>query len=163
VIEDFYRGSNNPAFVQAILQKEPATSEQLFWEADVYIITDERAQDLIGGAKHVPPAPWRDTNQQLDKRWEKRPREEDIPLGHLLLEPAVRLVEGYKHWMRSSIPSARITRTCSTPYGTAEISKTPLGTANHSSHCHLPCLEESLASLGNLSSRKGERCTFPAC
>jgi hypothetical protein len=43
VIEDFYRGSNDPTFVQAILQKAPATSEQLFREADVYITTDERA------------------------------------------------------------------------------------------------------------------------
>jgi hypothetical protein len=40
VIEDFYRGSNNPAFVRAILQKEPATSEQLFREADIYITAE---------------------------------------------------------------------------------------------------------------------------
>jgi hypothetical protein len=37
---------------------------------------DERAQDLIGGAKSAPPAPQRDANQQPDRRWEKRPREE---------------------------------------------------------------------------------------
>jgi hypothetical protein len=43
VIEDFYRGSNDSAFVRAILQKVPATSEQLFREADLYITTDERA------------------------------------------------------------------------------------------------------------------------
>jgi hypothetical protein len=30
VIEDFYRGSNDLAFVQDILQKAPATFEQLF-------------------------------------------------------------------------------------------------------------------------------------
>jgi hypothetical protein len=47
VIEDFYRESNDPVFVRAILQKAPATSEQLFKEADVYITADERAQDLI--------------------------------------------------------------------------------------------------------------------
>jgi hypothetical protein len=29
VIEDFYRGSNDSAFVQAIMQKVPTTSEQL--------------------------------------------------------------------------------------------------------------------------------------
>jgi hypothetical protein len=34
-----------------------------------------------------------------------------------------------------------------------------LDTADCSSHCHLPRLEESLASLG---SRKGERWSFPA-
>jgi hypothetical protein len=76
VIEDFYRGSNDSAFVRAILQKAPTTSEQLFREAGLYITADERAQDLIGGAKPAPAAPRRDTNQQPDKRWEKRPREE---------------------------------------------------------------------------------------
>jgi hypothetical protein len=76
VIEDFYRGSNDSAFVQAILQKVSTTSEQLFREADLYITADKRAQDLIGGAKPAPAAPRRDTNQQPDKRWEKRPREE---------------------------------------------------------------------------------------
>jgi hypothetical protein len=76
VIEDFYRGSNDSTFIRAILQKAPTTSEQLFWEADLYITTDERAQDLIGGAKPTPSAPRRDANQQTDKRWEKRPREE---------------------------------------------------------------------------------------
>jgi hypothetical protein len=76
VIEDFYRGSNDSAFVRAILQKAPTTSEQLFREADLYITADERAQDLIGGTKSAPSAPRRDTNQQTDKRWEKRPREE---------------------------------------------------------------------------------------
>jgi hypothetical protein len=76
VIEDFYRGSNDSAFVRAILQKASTTSEQLFREADLYITADERAHDLIGGAKPAPPAPRRDANQQPDKRWEKRPREE---------------------------------------------------------------------------------------
>jgi hypothetical protein len=76
VIEDFYRGSNDSAFVRAILQKALTTSEQLFWEADLYITADERAQDLIGGTKPAPAAPRRDTNQQPDKHWEKRPREE---------------------------------------------------------------------------------------
>jgi hypothetical protein len=76
VIEDFYRGSNDLAFVRAILQKAPTTSEQLFREANLYITADERAQDLIWGAKPTPAAPRHDTNQQPDKRWEKRPREE---------------------------------------------------------------------------------------
>jgi hypothetical protein len=76
VIEDFYWGSNDSAFVRAILQKAPTTSEQLFREADLYITADERAQDLIGGTKPAPSAPRRDANQQTDKRWEKRPREE---------------------------------------------------------------------------------------
>jgi hypothetical protein len=76
VIEDFYRGSNDSAFIRAILQKAQATSEQLFREADLYITADKWAQDLIGGTKPAPSAPRRDTNQQINKRWEKRPREE---------------------------------------------------------------------------------------
>jgi hypothetical protein len=76
VIEDFYRGSNDSAFVRAILQKASTTSEQLFQEADLYITADEWAQDLIGGTKTAPPAARRDTNQQADRHWEKRPREE---------------------------------------------------------------------------------------
>jgi hypothetical protein len=63
VIEDFYRGSNDSAFVHTILQKAPTTSEQLFREADLYITADERAQDLIGGTKPTPAAPRGDTNQ----------------------------------------------------------------------------------------------------
>jgi hypothetical protein len=66
-IEDFYRGSNDPVFVRAILQKAPATSEQLFKEANIYINADEWAQDLIGGVKPVPLASRRDTNHQPDK------------------------------------------------------------------------------------------------
>ena len=57
VIEDFYRGSNNSAFVRTILQKAPTTSEQLVREANLYITVDEQAQDLIGGAKPAPAAP----------------------------------------------------------------------------------------------------------
>jgi hypothetical protein len=76
VIEDFYWGSNDLVFVRTILQKATATSEPLFREADVYITTDERAQDLIRGAKPILPAPRRDMNQQPDKLWENRPREE---------------------------------------------------------------------------------------
>jgi hypothetical protein len=37
VIKDFYRGSNDSAFVRAILQKAPTTSEELFREANLYI------------------------------------------------------------------------------------------------------------------------------
>jgi hypothetical protein len=75
VIEDFYRVSNDSAFVRTILQKASTTSEQLFWEADLYITADEQAQDLIGGAKPALAAPRRNMNQQPDKRWEKRPHE----------------------------------------------------------------------------------------
>jgi hypothetical protein len=58
--------------------------------------------------------------------------------------------------MTSSTPSVCTTRTCATPCGTAETSNIPSGMANHSSLYHLPHHEEGLASLGSLSSRKGE-------
>ena len=41
VIEDFYRGSNDSAFVWAILQKAHVTLEQLFQEVDIYITADK--------------------------------------------------------------------------------------------------------------------------
>jgi hypothetical protein len=63
VIKDFYWGSNDSAFVRAILQKVSTTSEQLFREADLYITTYERAQDLIRGTKPAPSAPRCDANQ----------------------------------------------------------------------------------------------------
>jgi hypothetical protein len=68
VIEYFYRGSNDSAFVRAILQKAPVTSEQLFREVDLYITADEQAQDLIKGTKPTSPVPRCDANQQPDKR-----------------------------------------------------------------------------------------------
>jgi hypothetical protein len=43
VIEDFYWGSNDSAFVRAILQKALTTSKQLFREAHLYITADKWA------------------------------------------------------------------------------------------------------------------------
>jgi hypothetical protein len=57
MIENFYQGSIDLAFIRPILQKAPTTSEQLFGEADIYITTNERAQDLIGGAKPMLTVP----------------------------------------------------------------------------------------------------------
>jgi hypothetical protein len=65
-------------------------------------------------------------------------------------------VEASGHWMTSFTPSARITRTCATPYETVGTSSTPSDTANHSSLYHLPHHEEGLASPGSLSNQKGE-------
>jgi hypothetical protein len=92
VIEDFYRGSNDSAFIRAILQKAPTTSKQLFREADLYITANEPTQDHIEGTKPTPSAPRRDTNQQTDKRWEKRPREEVLAAG-----PPVSRARGAPH------------------------------------------------------------------
>jgi hypothetical protein len=71
-------------------------------------------------------------------------------------ELVVRLAEANGHWMTSSTPNARTTRTCATPYGTAGISSTPSDTTDRSSLYHLPHHEEGLASPDNLSSKKGE-------
>jgi hypothetical protein len=79
-----------------------------------------------------------------------------MPPGHLPLEPTVHHAEGNRHWMKSSTPNARTTRTCATPYRTAGTSSTPSGMADHSSLYHLPHHKESPASPGSLSSRKGE-------
>jgi hypothetical protein len=106
--------------------------------------------------KPAPPAPRRDTNQQPDRRWEKRPREEVHAAGPSSLEPKVRLAEANGHWMTSSTPSARTTRTCARPYRTVGTSSTLSDTANRSSLYHLPHRDEGLASLGSLSNKKGE-------
>jgi hypothetical protein len=156
VIEDFYRGSNDLAFVRAILQKAPTTSEQLFREADLYITTEERAQDLIGGTKPAPSAPQRDTTQQLDKRWEKRPRDE-VHAARPPISRARGAPRGGERTLDDILdPNVHTTRTCATPSGTTEASSTPLGTADPSNLCHLPHREEDLENLGNPSSRKGE-------
>jgi hypothetical protein len=41
MIEVFYRGSNDSAFIRAILQKALTASKQLFREANLYITADE--------------------------------------------------------------------------------------------------------------------------
>jgi hypothetical protein len=161
VIEDFYWGSNDSAFIQAILQKALTTSEQLFREVDLYITADERPQDLIGGAKPTPAAPRCDANQQPDKRWEKRPREEVHAAG----PPTSRARGGprggehtlddildaqcpYHKDMRHTLRNCRDF-------------KHSMGTADPSNLCHLPHHEEDLENLDNLNSRRGRRRGVP--
>jgi hypothetical protein len=132
VIEDFYRGSNDSAFVRAILQKAPTTSEQLFQEADLYITVDERAQDLIGGAKPAPAAPRRDATSNPTSAWRKDLAKRCTLPDHLPLVPGDDLAEANARWTTSSTPSARTTRTCATPCGTAGTSSTPLDMADPS-------------------------------
>jgi hypothetical protein len=73
-----------------------------------------------------------------------------MSLDHPSLEPEVHHTEVSGHWTTSSMPSARTTRTCATPYGTAGTSSTPSDTADHSSLYYLPHHEEGLASPGSL-------------
>jgi hypothetical protein len=78
------------------------------------------------------------------------------PPDHPPLAPEEHLAEANVHWTTSSTPSARTTRTCATPSGTAETSSTPLGTTDPSNLYHLPHHEEDLENLDSLSSRRGE-------
>jgi hypothetical protein len=156
LIEDFYRGSNDSAFVRAILQKAPTTFEELFREADLYITADERAQDLIGGAKPAPATPRRDANQQPDKRWEKRPAKKYTPPGHQPLAPEEDLTEASARWTTSLTPSACTTRTCATLFGTAGTSSTPSDTADPSNLYLLLHRGEGQKNHDNPSSRRRE-------
>jgi hypothetical protein len=80
---------------------------------------------------------------------------------HASLESEVRLVEANEHWMTSSMPSARTTRTCATPYGTVGTSSTPSDMADRSSLYHLPHHEERSASPSSLNNQKGRGGAFP--
>jgi hypothetical protein len=78
------------------------------------------------------------------------------PPNHPPLTPEEHLAEVNVHWMTSSTPSARTTRTCATPSGTAETSSTLLGTADPSNLYRLPHLEKDPENLDSLNNRKGE-------
>jgi hypothetical protein len=78
------------------------------------------------------------------------------PPNHPPLAPEEDLAEANVHWTTSSTLSARTTKTCATPSGTAETSSTPWGTTDPSNLCHLPHHEEDLENLDNLNSRSGE-------
>jgi hypothetical protein len=83
------------------------------------------------------------------------------PPDHPPLAPEEDLVEANARWTTSSTPSARTTRTCATPFGTAETSSILWGTADPSNLCRLPHHEENLENLGNPSSRRGRRWSLP--
>jgi hypothetical protein len=156
VIEDFYRGSNDSTFVRAILQKAPITSEQLFREADLYIIADERAQDLIGGVK---PAPERHDATRTSNPTSAGRRglvRRSTPLDHPPLAPEEDLAEANARWTTSSTPSAHITRTCATPSRTVGTSNTPSGTVDLFNLYLLPRREEDLENRNNPGSRRRE-------
>jgi hypothetical protein len=84
------------------------------------------------------------------------------PPDHPPLTPEEDLAEANVCWTTSSTPSARTTRTCATPSGTAETSSTPWGMVDPSNLCHLPHHEEDLENLDNPNSRRGRRRSIPA-
>jgi hypothetical protein len=79
-----------------------------------------------------------------------------MPPDHLPLAPEEDLAEANEHWTTSSTLNARTTKTCATPFGTADTSSTTWGTTDPSNLCHLPHHEEDLENLDNLNSRRGE-------
>jgi hypothetical protein len=84
-----------------------------------------------------------------------------MPPDHPPLAPEEDLAEAKTRWTTSSMPSARTTRTCATPFGTAETSSIPCGTADPSNLCRLPHHEEDLENLDNPNSRRGRRWSLP--
>jgi hypothetical protein len=80
-----------------------------------------------------------------------------MPLDHPSLVPEGHPAKANEHWTTSSTPSARTTKICVTPSGTAETSSTPSGMADPSNLYHLPHHKEDPENLDNLSSRKEEK------
>jgi hypothetical protein len=156
VIEDFYRGSNDSAFVRAILQKAPTTFEQLFREVDLYITDDEWAQDLIEERSLLHLRHGVTQTSRLTSAGRRGLLKRSMPLDHPSPALEGHPAEANEHWTTSSMPSARTTKICATPSGTAETSNTPSGMADPSNLYHLPHHEEDPEDLDNLSSRKGE-------
>jgi hypothetical protein len=70
------------------------------------------------------------------------------------LAPEEDLVEANVRWTTSSMPSARTTRTCATPSGTAETSSILWGTTDPSNLYLLPHREEDQENCDNPSSRR---------
>jgi hypothetical protein len=79
-----------------------------------------------------------------------------MPPDRLPLAPEEDLVEANTRWTTSSTPSARTTRTCATPFGTAETSSISWGTVDLSNLYLLPYHKGDLENLDNPSSRRRE-------
>jgi hypothetical protein len=159
LIEDFYRGSNDSAFVRAILQKAPTTSEQLFREADLNIITDERAQDLIGGRSllRLYRGVTRTSNPTSVGRRDLVKR--STPLDHPSFVPEVHPMETSGHWTTSSMLSACITRICATSWRLQafyrEWPTIPTSTTS-------PTARRARRALAASATRRGRRWSIPA-
>jgi hypothetical protein len=78
------------------------------------------------------------------------------PPDHQPLAPGEDLAEASAHWMTSSTPSARTTRTCATLFGTAGTSSTPSGMVDPSNLYLLLCRGEGQKNHDSPSSRRRE-------
>jgi hypothetical protein len=77
-----------------------------------------------------------------------------IPPDHPPLAPEEDLVEANARWTTSLTPSARTTRTCATPFGTAETSSIAWGTADPSNLYLLPHRKGDQEYRDNPSNRR---------
>jgi hypothetical protein len=104
VIEDFYRGSNDSAFVRAILQKAPTTSEQRFKRqtSTSPLTSGPRTSSEEQNLHHPHHSVTRTSNPTGAGRRDLMRRY--MPPDHPSLEPEVRLAEANGHWMTSSMP-----------------------------------------------------------
>lgn len=123
VIEDFYRGSHDVVFVCVILQKASTTSEQLFREADIYIIDDS---ELVPSSTNRGQHPQRSKGTLNKTSAGTRGRErKSIPWGRRKLGRVAPLAATTcGRWTKSSMVHVVITRTCAILYATAGISRT---------------------------------------
>jgi hypothetical protein len=128
VIEDFYRGSNDSGFVRAILQKAPTTLSNCSGKptstslptSELRTSSEERNLHRQHRDAIQTSSPTNAGRRGLAKKY--------TLLDHLPLALGEDRMEANALWTTSSTPSARTTRTCATPFGTAETSSTPSDT-----------------------------------
>jgi hypothetical protein len=157
VIEDFYRGSNDLAFVRAILQKHQPLPNSCSgrWTSTSPSMSVSRTSSEERSSLHLHDGATRTSKPTSAGR--RGLAKKSMPLDHPSLVPEGHPTGANEHLMTSSMPSARTTRICVIPSGTAETSSTPSGMADPSNLYHLPHHEEDPENLDNLSSGKGEK------
>jgi hypothetical protein len=94
MIEDFYRGSNDSAFVQAILQKAPATPNNCSGRRTS---TSPRMNEPRTSSEARNPCHGATQTSSLTGAGRRGPARRCTPPSHPLLEPAVHPTEGYRH------------------------------------------------------------------
>jgi hypothetical protein len=163
VIEDFYRGSNDSAFIQPYYRRHriPSSSCSGKRTSTSPPMNEPRTSSEEQRMHHRHHSVTQTSNPtNIGKRGLTM---RSTPPDHPSLVPKGHPMEENEHWTTSSTPNVHTIKTCATPFGTAETSSTPLGTTDLSNLYHLPRHEEDPENLDNLSSRKGEEAEhFPA-
>jgi hypothetical protein len=161
VVEDFYRGSNGSSSEPYCRKRRLPLSSCSGKSTSTSPSTNELRTSSEEQSLHRRHHGATRTNK-LTNVGRRGLMKKSTPPNHPPLAPEEDLVEANVHWTTSSTPSARTTKTCTTPSGTIETSSTPWGTADPSSLCHLPHHEEDLENLDNLNSMRGRRRCIPA-